>query len=85
MLDINKDYSSFIERVKRFEAAMTGIPDFDSDGRFPGINLILGCGNLPPEYLTFLVTRFNAPLFYVRGNHGIRPGGYRLEGCIDYD
>ncbi len=53
--------------------------------RFPGINLILGCGDLPPEYLTFLVTRFNAPLFYVRGNHGIRPGGYRLEGCIDYD
>jgi len=54
-------------------------------GRFPGINLILGCGDLPPEYLTFLVTSFNAPLFYVRGNHDIRPGGYRPEGCIDLD
>lgn len=54
-------------------------------GRFPGINLILACGDLPPEYLTFLVTSFNVPLFYVRGNHDIRPGGYRPEGCIDLD
>ncbi len=54
-------------------------------GRFPGINLILACGDLPPEYLTFLVTSFNVPLFYVRGNHDIRPDGYRPEGCIDLD
>ena len=27
MLDINKDFSSFQEGVKRFEAAMTGVPD----------------------------------------------------------
>ena len=54
-------------------------------GRFPGINLILACGDLPPEYLTFLVTSFNVPLFYIRGNHDIRIGGYRPKGCIDLD
>ena len=54
-------------------------------GRFPGINLILACGDLPPEYLTFLVTSFNVPLFYIRGNHDIRLGGYRPKGCIDLD
>ena len=27
MLDLKKDYSSFQEGVKRFEAAITGIPD----------------------------------------------------------
>ena len=53
--------------------------------RFPGINLILSCGDLPPEYLTFLVTMFNVSLFYVRGNHDIRSDGYKPEGCVDLD
>lgn len=57
---------------------------FDPD-RFPGVNLILSCGDLPPEYLSFLMTRFNVPLFYVKGNHDIRYGGYKPEGCIDLD
>lgn len=53
--------------------------------RFPGVRLILSCGDLPPEYLSFLTTMFNVPLFYVRGNHDIRHGGYFPEGCIDID
>lgn len=30
---------------------------------------ILGCGDLEPEWLTFLADHFNVPLVYVRGNH----------------
>ena len=30
---------------------------------------ILGCGDLEPEWLSFLADAFNAPLLYVRGNH----------------
>jgi uncharacterized protein len=30
---------------------------------------ILGCGDLDPEWLSFLADSFNVPLVYVRGNH----------------
>lgn len=30
---------------------------------------ILGCGDLDPEWLSFLADAFHAPLVYVRGNH----------------
>lgn len=53
--------------------------------RFAGIDLILSCGDLPPEYLSFLATMFNVPLFYVKGNHDFRFEGYRAEGCVDLD
>jgi len=52
---------------------------------FQGIELVLACGDLPPEYLSFLVTRLNAPLYYVKGNHDIRLDGYHPEGCVDID
>lgn len=51
--------------------------------RFPGIELILSCGDLPPEYLTFLTTAFKVPLYYIRGNHDIRYGSSPPDGCID--
>jgi Icc-related predicted phosphoesterase len=38
-------------------------------GHFAGIDLILGCGDLPYEYLENLLTLLNAPLLYVPGNH----------------
>ena len=53
------------------------------DKCFPGIDLILSCGDLPAEYLTYLVTVFNVPLFYIRGNHD---GIYDVkppQGCVD--
>jgi len=52
---------------------------------FPDIQMILACGDLPEEYLSFLVSMLNVPLYYVRGNHDIRPDGYRPGGCIDLD
>lgn len=51
--------------------------------RFAGLDLILSCGDLPPEYLTFLQTELGAPLFYVRGNHDIRYQSQPPRGCID--
>jgi predicted phosphodiesterase len=37
--------------------------------RFRDIEMILSCGDLPYEYLEFLVTSMNVPLMYVPGNH----------------
>ena len=36
---------------------------------FPPIDFIISCGDLQPWYLSYLMSCFNAPLFYVRGNH----------------
>lgn len=58
--------------------------DFYEDGKLAGIDLILSCGDLPAEYLSFLVTFANCPLLYVSGNHDHydrRPP----EGCICID
>jgi len=50
---------------------------------FPDVELILSCGDLPSEYLTFLVTMFNVPLFFVRGNHDSHYDSRPPQGCID--
>ncbi len=49
----------------------------------PGIDLILSCGDLPSEYLTYLVTVFNVPLFYIRGNHDGIYDAKPPQGCVD--
>ena len=43
--------------------------------RLAGTRLLVSCGDLPPEYLEFLVERFAVPLLYVRGNHDLRYAG----------
>jgi len=40
--------------------------------RIEGVDLILSCGDLPPEYLAFLGHTLKAALYFVRGNHDIR-------------
>jgi uncharacterized protein len=40
-----------------------------SQGHFSGVELILGCGDLPYNYLEYVVSLLNVPLFYVPGNH----------------
>lgn len=37
--------------------------------RFSGIDGVLGCGDLPPYYLEFVVTMLAKPCFYIDGNH----------------
>ena len=39
------------------------------DGHFQGVDLILGCGDLPYTYLEYLLSILNVPLYYVPGNH----------------
>jgi Icc-related predicted phosphoesterase len=35
------------------------------------VDLIIGCGDLPVDYLRFVTDIFNAPLAFVRGNHDV--------------
>ena len=40
---------------------------------FDPVDLVVACGDLPPEYLGYLVHAFDVPLLCVKGNHDIRP------------
>ncbi len=41
---------------------------FDSD-RFRGIEMVISCGDLPADYMEFIVSMLNVPCYYVPGNH----------------
>jgi len=43
------------------------------------IRFIISCGDLPYEYLEYLVSIFNVPLYFVRGNHARR---YETESGV---
>lgn len=60
---------------------------------YPDINMIIGCGDLPYNYIEFLASVFNVPMFYVPGNHdpAYKPaetfyarGGLNLDGEVIY-
>ena len=53
--------------------------------QFEGVELILACGDLPPEYLSFLAAKLDVPLYYVRGNHDLRYKAKAPQGCINLD
>ena len=59
--------------------------DFFDAKAFQGVEAIVSCGDLKPEYLSFLVTMIPAPLLYVRGNHDARYRENPPEGCIDLE
>lgn len=50
--------------------------------KLEGIELIISCGDLPAEYLSFLTCFTNAPILYVHGNHDGRYARKPPEGCI---
>lgn len=52
-------------------------------GPFGGVELVLSCGDLPPEYLSSVRERLNTPLYYVRGNHDLRYRSSPPLGCLD--
>jgi Icc-related predicted phosphoesterase len=69
--------------------------DSQVSDRFPKIDLLIGCGDLPYFYLEFLVSALNSTLVYVRGNHDLSPqytssgrklvrpqGGTNLHGSV---
>ncbi len=49
------------------------------------VNAIIACGDLPPEYLTTLRNSYDAPLYYVLGNHDIRYNQNPPVGCVCLD
>ncbi len=59
--------------------------DYYQEGVLDGIDLILSCGDLPPAYLSFVVTFAKAPLLYVHGNHDDCYSETPPEGCFCID
>ena len=55
--------------------------DYYQPGRLDGIDLILSCGDLHSQYLSFLVTMGRMPLLYVHGNHDKTYDVHPPEGC----
>jgi len=55
--------------------------DFFEREKLDEYDLILSCGDLPAEYLSFLVTFSKGPLLYVHGNHD-HYDRKPPEGCI---
>lgn len=59
--------------------------DYFDKSRLEGIDLIISCGDLPPQYLSFLATFFTGPVLYVHGNHDDCYQNTPPEGCICID
>jgi Icc-related predicted phosphoesterase len=51
--------------------------------RVGAVDLVLGCGDLPADYLEFLVSMLNVPLYYVFGNHDAS-GWWRANGTLSH-
>ncbi len=56
--------------------------DFYERGMLDGIDLIISCGDLDAEYLSFLVTMASVPVLYVHGNHDAKYETKPPEGCV---
>jgi hypothetical protein len=58
--------------------AVSDEPDQSMDSavtrqRIGAVDLIIGAGDLEPDYLSFVADAFHAPLRYIRGNHDVGP------------
>ena len=56
--------------------------DYFDKSYLEGIDLILSCGDLKPQYLSFLASFTHVPILYVHGNHDERYDTVPPEGCI---
>lgn len=59
--------------------------DYFEKSKLEGIDLIISCGDLKPQYLSFLATFTKAPVLYVHGNHDAIYDENPPEGCICID
>lgn len=59
--------------------------DFFEKKKLEGIELIISCGDLAPQYLSFLATFSHAPILYIHGNHDGCYAETPPEGCICID
>lgn len=63
------------------DAECPALWDYYVPGRLGEYDLILSCGDLNPQYLSFLVTMARCPLLYVHGNHDGRYSATPPDGC----
>jgi uncharacterized protein len=67
----------------RVESMLYG-PNLTSYTR--GVEAVISCGDLPFDYLEYIVTFLGAPVYYVLGNHDPDPGGPEHPGgCTPLD
>jgi Icc-related predicted phosphoesterase len=52
--------------------------------RFADVDLVLSAGDLPMDYLDFIVSSLNKPLLFVFGNHHLEDYSYYTGGSADY-
>ena len=55
--------------------------EYYTPGRLAEYDLIISCGDLKPEYLSFIVTMARCPLLFVHGNHDGKYAVRPPEGC----
>lgn len=56
--------------------------DYFEKSKLEGIDLIISCGDLKAEYLSFLATFSKVPILYVHGNHDGKYKKNPPDGCI---
>jgi len=56
--------------------------DYFEKSKLQGVDLIISCGDLDPNYLSFLATFTTAPVLYVHGNHDVKYEKNPPGGCI---
>lgn len=59
--------------------------DFFEKSKLDNIDLIISCGDLAPQYLSFLATFSKAPVLYIKGNHDYCYDDTPPDGCICID
>lgn len=78
-----------IKKKKQHQLRILTVSDFIDkeltrkveDKTLEPVDLIISCGDLAPEYLSFLRDRLDVPLYYVKGNHDIRYTRENTMGC----
>lgn len=56
--------------------------DYFDQQKLEGIDLILSCGDLKPQYLEFIATFAKVPILYIHGNHDACYEETPPNGCI---
>lgn len=59
--------------------------DYFEKSKLDNIDLIVSCGDLAPQYLSFLATYAKVPVLYVHGNHDSCYSETPPDGCICID
>jgi uncharacterized protein len=57
-----------------------GLPSYAAE-----VKAVISCGDLPFEYLEYVVTVSGTPLYYVRGNHDPAEDAKSPAGCVSLD